>query len=436
MDVIKRMKQSKIDYNMKAGLFMKILGISDSCDLFTGFGTQSLLVLEGFLKKGIEVEQLGWFKQESVVHHGIKIHPMGEYGDLDKVLFHCNRFKPDIIWSLGDLHMISYMLTAPEELRKRWMHWLPIDAEPYPYMMHESMQQVPNLVLMAEFAEKMCKKPLPNSIMIPHGLDPSVYKPLQNKHQMRIKNKVDDKFVVVTVMRNQWRKNLDLAVESFARFSKDKNDVIFIIHSQLAAPPKLRGWYLHNLIQINKDDWDPKLHEKIKMSANSLVETQMNAQYNIADVFFLTSSGEGFGVPTIEAQMTGLPVLVPNNTTGPEFTVPGGVEENRTGECIDIAINMIQGDCGVKRAMISPQAAANKLDKFYQSWKRDKVMLGKYGENGRRNAVAKYHYQIVIDKWHKAVMDLNARIQNPYESQTYTDTATFDIDKPLGLEEL
>ena len=414
---------------------MRVLGISDAVDLPTGFGTQSLLVLEGFLKKGVEVEQLGWFKNESVVHHGIKIHPMGEYGDLDKVLYHCNRFKPDIIWSLGDLHMIAYMLQAPEELRKRWMHWLPIDAEPYPYMMHESMEAVPNLVLMAEFAANMCKKHLPNAIMIPHGLDPSIFKPLQNRHQMRVKNQVSDKFVVLTVARNQWRKNLDLSVEAFARFSKNKSDVMFVMHTQLAAPPKLRGWYLHNLVQINKDDWDSELPNKIKLSVKTYHETQMNAQYNIADAFLLTSSGEGFGVPTIEAQMAGIPVIVPNNTTGPEFTVPDGIEENRTGECINIAVNMVQGDCGVKRAMIDPQDAANKLEKFYQCWKRDKIMLSRYSENGRRNAVAKYHFQVVIDKWYNAVSDLNAK-NAPYEAQGYTDTATFDPDKPLGLEEI
>ena len=53
---------------------MKVLGISDSCDLYTGFGTQTLVVLKGLLQKGIEVEQLGWFKQETIMHQGIPIH--------------------------------------------------------------------------------------------------------------------------------------------------------------------------------------------------------------------------------------------------------------------------------------------------------------------------------------------------------------------------
>ena len=427
---------------------MKVLGISDACDLYTGFGTQTLVVLKGLLKKGIEVEQLGWFKQETIMHQGIQIHPMGDkYGDLDKVIYHCNRFKPDIIWSLGDLHMVQYMFDAPEEIKKRWIHWLPIDAQPYPYMMHDSLAAVPNLVLMSQFAADMCKEPLPNAKMIPHGLDASVFRPLQNKHLIKLKNNIPDKFVVLTVMRNQWRKNLDLAVEAFARFSRDKDDVIFIMHTQPAAPPSLRGWIIPNLCKLNMDEFDPELMgvkngretikpPKIKISAEQLHESKMNFQYNVADVFLLTSGGEGFGIPTVEAQMAGVPVLVPDSTTGPEFVLPDGLEENRTGELIDIAINQIQGDAGVKRALISPKDAANKLEKFYQSWKTDKALLNKYGENGRRTSTRKYNFQVVIDTWHKTLVDLQARINAGYVSQGLTETAVFDVDKPMMLEEL
>ena len=417
---------------------MKVLGISDGCDLYTGFGTQSLIVLKGFLERGIEVEQLGWFKHETIIHRGIKIHPVVEYGDLDKVIHHCNRFKPDIIWSLGDLHMVQYLLGAPEEIRKRWIHWLPVDAEPFPYMMKPALESVPNLVLMSEFAHEMCKPHLSNLVAyIPHGLDPNVFKPIQNRDLARKKYQVADKFMVLLVAKNQWRKNLDLAVEAFARFAKGKKDVLLVLHTQPSAVPKLRGWFISNLIKMNADDYDSDLRSKIKISFKQMPESQLNLEYNLSNLFFLTSAGEGFGIPSIEAQMAGIPILVPDFTTGKEFVLPDGKEENRTGDLIRIATYQIQGDAGVKRALIDTKDAATKLETFYRSWKMDKTLLLRYGENGRRNSIKKYHYQNVIDLWHKAIVDLYSRIKNePYKLQTYTETASFDVSKPIQLEEI
>jgi len=418
---------------------MKVLAISDSCNLYTGFGTQTFITMQGLKKRGLEIEQLGWFQSQHIVHAGIQIHPMGEYGDLNLVIDHCNRFKPDIIWSLGDLHMIEYMLSAPEELKKRWTHWLPIDAEPYPILMHKALEQVPNLVLMSDFALKMCKPHLPNAKMVPHGLDTNVFRPVPQARDVRVKNKVDDKFVVLMVAKNQWRKCLDLAVESFARFSKGKNDVLFLMHTQIMSVPKLRGWLLPHLWQLNAQDHDPDLisGKKIQLSGEQIHESKLNFLYNLADVFFLSSAGEGFGIPGIEAQMAGLPVVLPDFTTGREFVLPDGKEENRTGELINIAINQIQPDAGVKRALISPQDAADKLDKLYRSWKSDKALIKRYSENARRTSIQKYNFDVVINKWYDIINNLYKEVgHGTYAEQQVVETAEFDINMPLILEEI
>jgi len=248
---------------------------------------------------------------------------------------------------------------------------------------------------------------------------------------------MSDKFVVVLVAKNQWRKNIDLAVEAFARFSKGKRDVMFIMHTQPHAHQKLRGWYIPNLIKINSDEFDPELNLKVKISAQQMHENQLNMEYNMANLFFLTSAGEGFGIPSIEAQMAGIPILIPDFTTGREFVLPEGKEENRTGELIHIATNQIQGDAGVKRAMIDTKDAAAKLERYYRSWKTDKVLISRNGENGRRNSVRKYHYKNIVDQWHKAIINVYTKIDSqPYQSQTYTENATFDIDKPIHLSQI
>jgi len=49
----------------------------------------------------------------------------------------------------------------------------------------------------------------------------------------------------------------------------------------------------------------------------------MASMYNTLDVFLLPSKGEGFGIPIIEAQACGVPVIVSNNTAMPELCGSG-----------------------------------------------------------------------------------------------------------------
>ena len=54
-------------------------------------------------------------------------------------------------------------------------------------------------------------------------------------------------------------------------------------------------------------------------------QTALAALYSDADVLLATSAGEGFGVPVIEAQACGTPVIVSNWTAQPELVGDGWV---------------------------------------------------------------------------------------------------------------
>jgi glycosyltransferase involved in cell wall biosynthesis len=54
-------------------------------------------------------------------------------------------------------------------------------------------------------------------------------------------------------------------------------------------------------------------------------EERMATLYQAFDVLSLTSSGEGFGIPIIEAQACGIPVVTANNSAMPELTFAGTI---------------------------------------------------------------------------------------------------------------
>ena len=58
-------------------------------------------------------------------------------------------------------------------------------------------------------------------------------------------------------------------------------------------------------------------------------QTALASLYSDADVLLATSAGEGFGVPVIEAQACGTPVIVSNWTAQPELVGDGWVVDGQ-----------------------------------------------------------------------------------------------------------
>jgi glycosyltransferase involved in cell wall biosynthesis len=53
-------------------------------------------------------------------------------------------------------------------------------------------------------------------------------------------------------------------------------------------------------------------------------EEQMAELYATSDIFALPTTGEGFGLPILEAMSCGTPVVVPNTSSHPDFVREGG----------------------------------------------------------------------------------------------------------------
>ena len=136
----------------------------------------------------------------------------------------------------------------------------------------------------------------------------------------------------------------------------------------------------------------------------------MNNVYNIMDVFLLTTSGEGFGVPIIEAMSCEVPVVATDYTTTPELVL-----QNKAGLGINLAgvdtldmfnLNSVTydklcfdgtmtGSWEVERGFCSITHCADQVEKLY----KNKKLLERCGKNGRKAVLSKYDFQIVGQQW-------------------------------------
>jgi glycosyltransferase involved in cell wall biosynthesis len=117
----------------------------------------------------------------------------------------------------------------------------------------------------------------------------------------------------------------------------------------------------------------------------------MNAAYNGMDVHMLVSAGEGFGIPIVEAQAAGCPVIVGDWTAMSELCFSGwkvGKEDARP----------FWNAAGVFQYYPNPEAVAEKLEMAYR-------MRGNedYRKRARDGAVA-YDADRVTERYWKPVL--------------------------------
>lgn len=382
---------------------MKVLWISDSIHIYSGFGTQSNAILRHFAKSH-DVLELGWFCFVEMDYEGIPIKPLGNnYGDAKDLKNYYKEFQPDVVVSLGDIQMVEKLIYDMEDyiFRTKWIHWLPVDGEPYPEVFDEHLQNIEHLVAISDFGHEVLSTRITRRLhKIYHGIDKELYKPLPNKEIIKAKAGLHNRFTCLMVAQNQWRKNIPSMIDAFSRFAKDKKNVDLIIHTKPTSVDGAQGWNLAEVIQQHR------MEGKVRISFESYTPIRMNRLYNCANLLVSSTQGEGFGLPHVEAMFAGVPLLLPDYTTSCEQVLPEKDESRRCGELVKIASFTTQSGVHVKRAIIDVDDCAAKLQMFYEDWLAGEPKLKHFGKIGRLNAVRRYDIDKITRQWDTLIHDV------------------------------
>jgi glycosyltransferase involved in cell wall biosynthesis len=239
------------------------------------------------------------------------------------------------------------------------------------------MKNVDVPVVFSKFAYGLVKEILgKNPVFIPHGVNTDLFKPLGDSNS--IKKSVigrDDLFVVGCVARNQPRKNIPALVKAFSQFAKNKDDVALYLHMQIRDV----GWNVDELIgrfEINEKAFATNGFTALK----GVPDEELNKLYNMFDIMALPTMAEGFGLPILESQSAGTPVLVTDFSACTELVVD-------RQELIKVKDTLIMGR-SIEQALADTDDLAQKLGIFYNDWKKkDSSKLKELGTKGRSKAL-------------------------------------------------
>lgn len=316
-----------------------VLWFGDSPTAHTGFGTVTKELALRLSKKYniifLGINYNGDPLPESKVFN---IYPcIGDPYGRDRFPNLLRAVRPDILFTLNDYDAVTWipqaLVTVRQEANKNipWIGYFPIDGEPmYPKYIQFIKEWIDYPVTTTKWGTDVVKKADPG-LEIPyiyHGVDTNMFSPLdveQRKARRAETNISDDKFVVTMVGVNQVRKQYGTALQAFAEFAKDKEDVVLILHTQKHLQ---QGWEIPAIVQyLDRKYQDKGLNGIANQIAYSngitgylgIERERMATLYGISDAFLHTAVGEGFGLPLIEASACGLPIIAHKATVMPEL---------------------------------------------------------------------------------------------------------------------
>jgi len=312
----------------------KFFALSDSALSATGYGNVSRNLLKRLSKDDrFEVTQLCWNQQiqplkKAVLADGEELEfnmiPGGKaHHGQDTLQEYLKQFNPHICWILLDTFMLHPWIHNIDFTGAKTIFYFPSDGDYFPLECDKILRRIDYPVAMAKFGQEQVKR-LHNidAHYIPHGVNTKEYVPLSEEEKKVWKTtwsnsniSLHNKFIVGVVARNQGRKNLQATIKAFAKFAEGKEDALLLLHMDMLDPAGVCN--LWNLIQRLKIE-NKVLNTGIKWFRGFSNE-EMTKLYGIMDCFFLTTTGEGFGIPIIEAMSCGVPVLATDCTTTKEL---------------------------------------------------------------------------------------------------------------------
>lgn len=299
---------------------MRILWQSNAPHVRTGYGVQTALTVPKLIEHGHEVAVFAYYGLQggTLELDGVRIYPnlRDPWGN-DVLHAHAanwfgGRLEDGLIISLMDVWVLEPSLfTAPVNSAA----WVPIDHDPAPPKVREFFEQSDCIpIAMSRFGQRMLSTFDP--LYVPHAIDTSILYERDRKQSRETLNIPEDRFVVGMVAANKGnpsRKSFPEALEAFKNLLKKHPDALLYLHTEASGADS--GVQLpHLLASLEIPPENVVFPDQYKLQCTGFSQDYMAEVFSAMDVLLSPSTGEGFGVPIIEVQACGTPVIVGANS--------------------------------------------------------------------------------------------------------------------------
>lgn len=309
------------------------------------------------------IAQFAWYGLTGGMHmvDEFRIYPAGAdpYGN-DIIGAHTRDFDANIVVSLIDVWVMKN--TAQNIAPALWLPWTPIDHTPIPDQVLESLQGAHTTLAYSKWGRDMLTNANVKNTYIPHGVEPSIYNVNPNLADVAAfkKNVFHcDGHLSVMVAANKGypdRKAFQVQLRAWAEFAKDKPDAKLYLHTE---PTTMYGGLDLGKLSARLGIGDKVFFPDRYAYYRGFPAEFLAMVYNSADVLLANSMSEGFGIPIIEAQACGAPVITTDFSAMPELV--------RWGYKIEPA-DMYYTPMNAWQAWPDHRGITDALNELYEQW--------------------------------------------------------------------
>jgi glycosyltransferase involved in cell wall biosynthesis len=303
--------------------------------------------------------------------------------DTDRIQTLLSDLQPDVVLLLSAIAHFRPLVSALRQWPGPIAGWFPVEFErdTNPYQWSAVLDCCDRIIAQAEFGRRQLRRTGAEIGLVGLGVNLAVFRPADEPTKIALRGELGwarDGFVFLYVGRNDPRKGVELAVEAFRIYCQ-------------RDPEAGRRSYLYLHTQANRSLLElihfSGLTDRVWVTSgdyhllrNPLPETKLAKLYQAADAFLLPSNGEGFGMPLLEAQAVGLPVIATDSSAITEVVGDAGLLINAP-----VRTTAFDGDCIVWARPPDLDHAADLMRTLYH----DPALRDRLSRNGQRQAATR-----------------------------------------------
>lgn len=243
---------------------------------------------------------------------------------------HAERLKADAVVSLVD----AWGMRPAVMEGLNWSPFVPVDHLPAPPAVVESLKASAAQFALSRFGEAQLKAAGFSPMYVPHAVDPDIWYPRDKGWARAQIGVAPDGFMAAFVGVNDStpsRKGIPELLMAWSAFSQQHPGAGLYLHTteQGNLPVNnLGGVRIDLLIKtLGIDAKTVKLPDQYRIKTG-FPASELAMIVAAADVLILPTRGEGFGIPLIESQRLGTPVITTDFAAGAELCASGWLLES------------------------------------------------------------------------------------------------------------
>jgi len=341
----------------------------------------------------------------------------------DVMGFYAKSWKADILLTLYDTWVMN--LDGPNMEGIPFVPWFPVDHEPMPEGVYDRLKRAMVAIAYSKSGVREAADRGLEVEYVPHGVETEVFKPKMREISRKQIGLPQDCFIASIVAMNKGippRKAWPQQLQAFAEFHKKHPDSKLYLHTLMT--PEVGGYNLWDLVQMLGLQDAVIVPEQYQYIAGYPTDFIADV-YNASDVLMSATMGEGFGIPIIEAQACGTPVILGGWTSMEELLFAGW--EIKRDEAVPYITQL-----SATQYIPSPDAILDRLEKAYDMPNEDRLKLR---EKAREGALQYDADLITKEYWVPALKVVEDKLKDFRISQTRNVTPVTRASSSLNRAE-